>query len=192
MNDCLKGISLINLTTHIDNFNDGMVNFFDNLEVTYDEFIIECKKFTTDIFDLDNLKTNSNKQKSTTSNNCGYDLINTHKNKRKNSPTELKEIVCISNDKVSEHIFVKTEKLSPYSSRITKIDDPIKLKKSKSFNDKYTFFPNVNTVSNTKNIMNTKESLENTSLKLKSCNSPSSSTDSDSWSDSTWDLLTSE
>ena len=30
MNSCLKSISLINLTTHIDNFNEGMINFFDN------------------------------------------------------------------------------------------------------------------------------------------------------------------
>ena len=27
MNSCLKSISLINLTTHIDNFNEGMINF---------------------------------------------------------------------------------------------------------------------------------------------------------------------
>jgi len=178
MNSCLKNISFDNLTKYIDNFNVGMINFFDNLDIKYDELILECKKFTSEMFDIDNIK---NKPKNTNPYSPGYNFINTNKNQRDNSPTELKEIVCISNNKVSEHIFVKTEQLSPNSSRITKLDNAKIFKKSKSFNDRYTFFPDLEIIKSDRN-------KKNKSKNMKS----ESSSDGDNWSDGTWDLLNSE
>jgi len=178
MNYCLKNISFDNLTKHIDNFNEGMINFFDHLDVKYDELILECKKFTSEIFDIDNIKNN---MKNTNPYSPGYNFINTNKNQRDNSPTELKEIVCISNNQISEHIFVKTEQLSPNSSRITKLDNDKILKKSKSFNDRYTFFPDLEITKPNRNNNNKSKNMES-----------ESSSECDSWSDGTWDLLNPE
>ena len=193
MNECLKSFTLSNFSLYIDNFNDGMITFFDNLDLKYDEFIVECKKFKSEYFDFDNIKKSNNssntKNKNVFSrNNLGYNLINTHNNKRKNSPTELKEIVCISNNKISEHIFVKTEQLAPNISKIKKIDNPRKFKKSKSFNDKYTFIPNIKNSIDTKLNRKSKDKIVNKSIN----NISSSSSESEHLSDDSWDLLNNE
>lgn len=192
MNDCLKSISLTNLTTHVDNFNDGMIIFFDNLEVKYDKFIYKCKKITSEIFDIDNLKNSTKKNtNSGDSYSPGYNFINTHKNQRDNSPTELKEIVCISNDQVSEHIFVKTEQITQNISKIKQIDNPFKFKKSKSFNDRFTFLPEKQSISNLRFKSNNKSCNTNKNKSINNIQttlSPSSP-DTENSSDDSWDIL---
>ena len=122
MNTCLKSDFLLKVTEKIDAFNEELVDLFETIDEKYDNLAENIKDFArfsyTVVMNEDG--TNDN-----------YNIITANNKINSGDNVELKEIVCVKDNAVTEHITVKTESISP-SVVITSEVNPYTLAGKKS------------------------------------------------------------